>query len=136
MTGLDLANAARGLVGAPYRLHGRDPATGLDCIGVVLAALAACGRRVSAPSSYGLRNRFIDRWLPLAQENGLADATGSLIAGDILLVRPGPAQHHLLVAIGEDRFVHAHAGLRRVVLQPGPLPWRFERRWRLASKES
>jgi hypothetical protein len=28
----DLANAAAGFLGVRFRLHGRDPATGLDCI--------------------------------------------------------------------------------------------------------
>ena len=41
----------------------------------------------------------------------------TLRRGDVLLTRPGPAQHHLLIALGADGFVHAHAGLRRVVCQ-------------------
>ncbi|WP_234024915.1 hypothetical protein [Tsuneonella amylolytica] len=120
----------------PFRLHGRDPATGLDCVGVVAAAFAACGTRPHVPHGYGLRNRSVGALLELAGAAGLADASGEDAVGDILLVRPGPAQHHLLVALSGERYVHAHAGLRRVVIQPGPLPWPVERRWRLAAKET
>lgn len=136
MTGADLARAAEALVGARYRLHGRDPRTGLDCIGVVAAALEACGRLRNAPAGYGLRNRSIESLLALAGDNGLVAADGPLVIGDIVLVLPGAGQHHLLVAVGGDRFVHAHVGLRRVVAQPGPLPWPIARHWRLEHEDS
>ena len=35
MSAQALAEAAAALVGSRFRLHGRDPATGLDCIGGV-----------------------------------------------------------------------------------------------------
>lgn len=116
-SGEALAAAAESLQGIRFRLHGRDPATGLDCIGLVGASLALCGRQVRFPQGYRLRNRSIDAWLVFSKANALHPATGTFERGDILLTRPGPAQHHLLVALGESRFVHAHAGLRRVVAQ-------------------
>ncbi len=134
-TGADLAAAARSLVGAPFRLHGRDPATGLDCVGVVAAALALCGASPPDPRGYGLRNRDVTRWLDLAHLAGLTLAEHDERPGDVVLVRPGPGQHHLMILVGSDGFVHAHAGLRRVVIQPGPLSWPVERRWRLAEQE-
>ena len=136
MSGRDLAAAAEALVGTPFRLHGRDPATGLDCVGVVVAALTAIGRAVESNAAYALRNRSIVGLLELAEANGLTDTRAPLAPGDLVLVRPGPGQHHLLVAAGPALFIHAHAGLRRVVIQPGPLPWPIERRWRLATGES
>ncbi|MFA9200910.1 MAG: NlpC/P60 family protein [Cypionkella sp.] len=135
MSGARLAEAAEALVGAPFRLHGRDPASGLDCVGVIAAALAACGRAVPAPHGYGLRNRSIAPWLMLAERAGLAETAAPLAPGDAVLARPGPGQHHLLIALAGGRFVHAHAGLRRVVVQPGPLPWPELRRWRLAPQD-
>jgi cell wall-associated NlpC family hydrolase len=135
MTGEDLADAAEGLVGVPFRLHGRDPAEGLDCVGVVAAAFAACGARPREPRGYGLRNRSLGSMLDLAARAGLSITAQPVAPGDIVLVRPGPGQHHLLVALDRERFVHAHAGLRRVVVQPGPLPWPVERRWRLESQD-
>ena len=104
MTGVRLAAAAEALVGAPFRLHGRDPATGLDCVGVVTAALSAIGRQAKEPQGYGLRNRSIARLLALAEVNGFAETCEPIAVGDLLLVRPGPAQHHLLLATGRNRF--------------------------------
>jgi hypothetical protein len=101
-----------------------------------MAALEACGCLRRSPEGYGMRNRSIAPMLVLAEENGLAPAEGEIEAGDILLVRPGAGQHHLLIAIEGERFVHAHAGLRRVVAQPGPLPWATEGRWRLQNEDS
>lgn len=127
-----LAAAAASFEGVRFRLHGRDPATGLDCIGLVGASLARCGRQVRFPRGYLLRNRTIGTWLGLAEANDLHPAIGPVERGDVLLTRPGPAQHHLLLALGQDHFVHAHAGLRRVVVQhfaPSPSPFAH---WRLS----
>lgn len=135
MTGVLLAEAAEAFVGAPFRLHGRNPATGLDCVGLAAAALSACGRAAIEPRAYGLRNRTIAPLLQFAAANGLVETASPIEPGDIVLVRAGPGQHHVLIAATGDRFVHAHAGLRRVVAQPGPLPWPVERRWRLAQED-
>lgn len=43
-------------------------------------------------------------------------------AADVLLYRISHAQTHLAVCCGGS-FVHAHAGLRRVVETPGRLCW-------------
>jgi cell wall-associated NlpC family hydrolase len=66
--------------------------------------------------------------------SGLADAASPLAPGDVLLVRPGPAQHHLVIAAAAGGFVHAHAGLGRVVLTPAPLDWPIDRHWRLTAQ--
>lgn len=130
MTGADLARAAETLIGAPFKLHGRDPALGLDCVGVVAAAFARAGIAAEAPRLYALRNARIDDALAFAARAGLAECIGPIAPGDVLMVRPGPAQHHLLVAARGARFIHAHAGLRRVVATPAPLAWPTLRRWR------
>jgi cell wall-associated NlpC family hydrolase len=127
------ARAAENLAGTRFRLRGRDPATGLDCVGLVAAALATTGRDPPAPSGYGLRNSSINEALGFASGAGFDECAGEPIAGDLLLVRPGPLQHHLLIALERGRFVHAHAGLRRVTITPGPAPWPILRHWRLRS---
>ena len=131
MSGAALARVAEALVGAPFRLHGRDPASGLDCVGLLVAALAAIGRHPPAPRAYGLRNRDIGSALAFVPGMGLADICGATLPGDVLLVRAGPLQDHLLIAAAGSRFIHAHAGLRRVVATPGPLAWPLLRHWRL-----
>lgn len=127
MTPGQFAAAAESLLGAPFRLGGRDPATGLDCVGLVACALGA-----EAPQGYALRNSCIARHLGFVERAGFHVAAGPLARGDLILAVPGPAQHHLLVALGRECFVHAHAGLRRVALHHGALPWPELTRWRLA----
>ena len=109
---------ARDLIGMPFRLHGRDPATGLDCVGV--AALVFGVRDV--PRGYSVRTAdeagvaaFIDR-------AGLTRVRRGPVVGDLVLAKSGPAQCHLVV-MTDAGFVHADAGIGRVVETPGPLPW-------------
>ncbi|OWK27642.1 hypothetical protein [Sphingomonas mucosissima] len=124
-----VAAAARGIVGARFRLQGRDPATGLDCVGVVAVALKAGGHEGPIPSGYDLRcgdaARYRSCWA------GLAPADGER-PGDVLLCVAGPRQLHLAVRTSAG-FVHADAGLRRVVERPEALPWPLLMAWRLAS---
>lgn len=117
-----VAGRARGAVGARFRLHGRDPAEGLDCVGLVALA---CG--VEAPTGYPLRGgdpaaaaAALDR--VLARDDGAS--------GDVLLMRTGPGQLHLAVRT-PDGFVHADATLRRVVERPGEPPWPILGTWRV-----
>jgi cell wall-associated NlpC family hydrolase len=130
-----LAAHARSLLGTRFRLHGRDPATGLDCVGLVLDCLAAAGCPLAVPACYRLHNTDIAPFLKLSERHDVSTADLPWQPGDILLVSPGPAQHHLLVALGPDSFVHAHAALRRVVetpvTHPTRLPWPILRHWRL-----
>ena len=56
-------------------------------------------------------------------------APESADAGDLLLVRSGPAQLHLALLTGPG-YLHADAGLRRVVEVPGPVPWPVLSAWR------
>lgn len=126
-----LASAAEALVGARFRLHGRDPATGLDCLGVLAAALAAIGRGAHLPQGYTLKLRALPALDRFVRGCGLAPAPcGPILPGDVLLARIGPAQVHLAVAGHGGRIVHAHAGLMRVVAMPGPPPWPLIHHWR------
>jgi len=127
-----LANAAASFVGVRFRLHGRDPATGLDCVGLLLASLAAVGRNATPPTGYGLRNIAIDQWLHLAGNAGLVSAHGPILSGDVILTSPGPNQHHIMIAEHSGSFIHAHAGLRRVVRQPLPALSNVHAHWRVA----
>lgn len=127
-----VALEAQALVGTPFRLQGRDPATGIDCIGLVALALqrARGSQVVPTPQDYRLRNRSVDHLLRFADRVGLQSANGPVRRGDIIHTSPGPAQDHLLIAAGPESFVHAHAGLRRVVQSTGTLADPFLHHWR------
>lgn len=120
-----LAAAATGLIGVRFRLHGRDPATGLDCVGLVAEAMRRAGFAPVAPSGYSLRSASADRLMPFARLSGLHAARDR---PDIVLVRVNPVQQHLLIAT-QDGFVHAHAGLGKIVFMPTPCPWPVLRGW-------
>lgn len=118
--------AALTLVGARFRLHGRDPATGLDCVGV-----AARAAGIEAPGGYALRGGSMERVMAVIEAAGLVRVFGAG-PGDLLLMRTGPGQLHLGVRTTRG-LVHADAGLRRVVERPGPPEWEVLGIWRRLS---
>lgn len=127
-----LASAARALIGSPFRLHGRDPVTGLDCVGVVAVALDRIGHTVVVPANYRLRGGSLDQFDRWASKCGLvaADETVPPSPGDVLLCLVAAQQFHVMID-GGDGLVHAHFGLGRVVAWPKPSPWPVLRRWQL-----
>jgi cell wall-associated NlpC family hydrolase len=131
MSGAALAEAAESLAGTRFRLHGRDPATGLDCVGLLAAALTAIGRRAPLPNGYRLRSRHVRGLAGFAEACGLGEAGGPIEPGDVLLLRVAACQVHLAIALRGGRFVHAHAGRKRVIAAAGPLAWPVIGRWRL-----
>jgi len=125
-----IAEAAQELIGATFRLHGRRPNTGLDCVGVVAASLVKAGVEPILPTGYSLRNASPEEFIPFAAASGLSPVEGPIRAGDILLVQTGPAQLHLMIALGSDAFVHADAGLRRVTRIRALMDWDVLKHWR------
>ncbi len=110
--------AALDLVGVRFRLHGREPATGLDCVGLVAAAYAAAGFRVGVvPDNYRMRDVSSGQLWGWLRGAGLG-AVDDCAVGDVVVSDMGRGQFHLMIA-GDGVCVHAHAGLRRVVLMPG-----------------
>ncbi|MGV3511228.1 MAG: peptidoglycan endopeptidase [Novosphingobium sp.] len=126
-----LAEAALGLVGTPFRLHGRDPAAGLDCVGLVAEALRLAGGTPVPPEGYALRSVSVAQFLRCAAASGLSVCEDE---GDVVLCRVGPVQSHLAVRV-PGGFVHAHASLGRVTFLPAPLPWPVCLQWRLADEK-
>jgi hypothetical protein len=88
------------------------------------------------PNGYALRRRDVPDFGALAAGLGLVPASGTIYAGDVLMLRTGPCQLHAAVAASFDTVVHAHAGLRKVVLGPLPGGWPVLGHWRLPSLPS
>lgn len=133
MRGLDIAARACALVGTRFRPQGRDPDQGLDCVG---AAAFACGiPSQCVPRDYALRGQTLAEIEHRLGDLGLRPVAGTALEpGDIVVCRAGPAQFHIAV-ITPFGFVHADAGLRRVVQRPYPIPWTMAGAWRLAEEE-
>lgn len=124
---------ARSLVGTRFRPQGRSVDDGLDCVGVVAIAAGIAPERM--PDDYRLRGGKVDPvnaglaalgFVQLPSDHGEP--------GDVLVASSGPGQLHAAV-LTPGGYVHAHAGLRRVVETPGALPWPIVSAWRLAERE-
>ncbi|MDP5280007.1 NlpC/P60 family protein [Sphingomonas sp. DG1-23] len=122
--GARVVEAARGAIGARFRLHGRDPATGLDCVGLVALAL-----NVAVPRGYALRYDDVAHVVRVIEAAGLVPAA-DVRAGDLVLLRAGPGQLHFAIQTGTG-MIHADAMLRRVV-ERRELVWPVIGRWRTA----
>lgn len=126
MTPEEVIASARRCVGARFRPQGRDPRTGLDCVGVAAVAL---DKRLP-PARYPARGQDIRALAVVAEAMGLAPIfPGEARPGDLLMVEPGPGQIHMAV-ITTGGFVHADARLRKVVETPGTPPWPVLAAWR------
>lgn len=130
MTGAALAAAAESLVGTPYRLHGRDAASGLDCAGLLAAAMARTGRPIVLPTGYGLRLADLAPWLPDPAACGLAPTVPPVQPGDVVMLKSGAGQFHLAIAANDGGWIHAHSRLRRVVREPRCPAGTIARHWR------
>jgi hypothetical protein len=116
---IDYAERARALVGTRFRPQGREP-HGLDCVGVVLATFGI-------DSAFGRQNYRLRGEDPLELDAALLKhfrrvSRRQLAPGDIMLMTIAERQLHLAVRTASG-FVHAHAGLRRVVETPGMPGW-------------
>lgn len=127
------ALAAATMIGRRFRLYGRNPQTGLDCVGLVAASLAAIGQNASLPSRYSLRNSMTAHWEEYFVRSGFEPAGGKFFAGDLIVVRPAALQLHLMIAETPRSSIHAHAGLRRVVRQPFQPDIPIAAHWRLSN---
>ncbi len=126
-----ILRAARALVGAPFRLHGRSAQTGLDCIGLAAMTLEQAGHKGLnglVPAAYSIRGGTTERFEAALRDAGLRRVRREK-PGDLVLVQAGVVQFHLMISTDEAH-VHAHAGLGAVVEMPGASPWPVLARWR------
>ena len=116
----EIVAAARSCVGTRFRVQGRVPGVGLDCLGVVIIAGLGAGVRLPDAADYLLRGAGVLRLdARIAEAMLRVDRAG---AGDVMLFEPGPEMRHLGVWTGVS-VIHAHAGLRRVVEGPVDPAW-------------
>ncbi len=116
--------AARACLGARFRPQGRRIESGLDCLGVIAIAY---GLR-NVPAGYALRGGSVAGLVAGIAARGFTPVAAPAPAC-LLLLEAGPFQHHLAVATDRG-FIHADAGLRRVVETPGRPLWPLLGCWR------
>jgi murein DD-endopeptidase / murein LD-carboxypeptidase len=120
----EIVARARACLGVRFRPHGRSVAHGLDCVG-----LAAEAFRIQAvPAGYALRGGSVAGIEAVIGAVGLVKGEAPE-TGDLLLCEAGPFQFHLAIMV-PGGFVHADAGLRRVVEVPGRPRWPIVSCWR------
>lgn len=128
--GAEIADRAVGVVGVAFKAGGRCVEAGLDCVGVVAAALAPQCCSFHIPGDYTLRGDYQTRILAFFDRDCFSTIADHRVQpGDILLCQTAPRQLHFAI-FTPCGFVHAHAGLYRVVLTPLPLPWPVIGHWR------
>lgn len=116
---------ARALIGTSFCLHGRNPARGLDCVGLIVCACPAIRH---PPQGYALRGGSAAGFAAMFCANGMVQRAGEPRPGDVLLLQPSVAQFHLGIWSGES-LIHADAVLRRVVETPGVPQWPLVSGW-------
>lgn len=121
--------AARGAVGARFRMHGREIGFGVDCVGLAGLALRAGGFTGEIPGGYAPRGGDAGAIEARMAASGLVRGDAA-VPGDVMLFETGPGQLHFAILV-PGGFVHADAMLRRVVERPGRAPWRVIGAWRM-----
>jgi cell wall-associated NlpC family hydrolase len=111
---------ARLLIGTRFVAQGRDPAIGLDCVGLTLLAYVVGGS--SVPDDYRLSGSNRGAILKFANKDFRRVSRRRVRTGDLLLLRPSVTQWHLSLWTGNG-IIHADAKSRRVVERPGVPAW-------------
>ncbi len=116
-------------MGVAFHLHGRTDGRALDCVGLVHNALLHADISIKNMPDYTMRGDYAAQISHCFVASGLRPITAAQMGvGDIAHVICGPRQSHLIIQC-LDGFVHAHAGLRRVVMTPKPIAWPILAAW-------
>jgi cell wall-associated NlpC family hydrolase len=111
---------ARALVGTRFVAQGRDPAIGIDCVGLALLTYGIDPAGVS--DDYRLSGAHRAAILRSCGAKFRRVSRRRLRGGDLLLLQPGAAQWHLGIWTGGG-LVHADIVSRKVVERPGAIAW-------------
>lgn len=111
---------ARAMIGTRFVAQGRDPAIGLDCVGLALIAYALDAGRVR--DDYRLSGAHRAAILEFARTAFRRVPRPRRRTGDLLLLRPGAAQWHVAIWTGTG-LIHADIVSRKIIERPGPGDW-------------
>lgn len=119
-TSKDFASAVESFVGCRWRPEGRSREKGVDCGGLLIAALRSIGIECDDMRGYDPRMPNPDELWRLCRsacnEVGWQDSGEGRIG---LCSWPGsPKARHLVVMLDGNRIAHSHVQAKRVVVQP------------------
>lgn len=128
----NVIDRARTFVGVPFRPQGRRADVGLDCVGLLLRSHElpdSCCRR-----NYRLSGDHLHELHEAVQPYFRRVNRTQLRPGDMLVMRVGPEQIHLGLFCGTS-FIHAEAGIGRVMETLGKPIWELMRVYRRRSRQ-
>lgn len=108
-----LLTAARSYIGTPFRHQGRLPGLGLDCAGLVVAAVKECGLNCDDVAGYG-RSPYRGLLEKTLQAQKILQPIADPELGAILLFKIRHDPQHLALCAGET-IVHSYETIGRVV---------------------
>jgi cell wall-associated NlpC family hydrolase len=116
----EFAAAAESFAGVRWRLHGRSRAAGVDCGGLLVAALAEVGIQVADTRDYDARMPSPDLLWRLCRDGGVETTPADCGEGRVGLCRwrSRDDARHLVVMLSGRRIVHVDASVRRVTVVP------------------
>lgn len=125
MTADDILVAARSCLGAPFRHQGRDPATGIDCAGLIVVVARSLGVPVADVSGYGVTPMCGQLEAALDAQSHLSRLPERLLMrpGDVLLIRFAGEPQHLAV-LGDGTLIHCYETSGKCVEHDFPESWR------------
>jgi len=125
--------AAREFIGVPWAHQGRNPAVGIDCVGLVVLSLRACGIEVKDRTDYG---RHPDGSIRAEITAALGAPAQGVQPGDVALVNFRAERHVGIVSCDRDglTLIHADSHRGKVVEHPMDARWlaRVVATWRVA----
>lgn len=115
----EVVDRARSLIGTRFRAQGREPLSGVDCLGLAMLAYEVDAGAIRRDYRLGGDHR---RELMEGLAHGFRRVAKSrTLAGDLMLLQISNDQFHLAIGTGAG-FVHADAR-REVVETPGLPAW-------------
>lgn len=114
-----IADAARSMAGTPFLHQGRNPAVGLDCVGLWVASLQRAGFEVRDFKAY---RRFPCGRMLLAKLREQFRQVARPEPGDLIVIRHerNAQARHVGVYLGDGQMAHADGSIGRVVVSRVP----------------
>ena len=111
-----LVEAARGMIGTPFKHQGRLPGVGVDCAGMVICALADVGVSIREVKGYG-RLPAHGVFMGVVEESFDRIEQADIQAGDLMVFafRSEPQHIAIVSCVDPVLIIHAYSEIGRVV---------------------